>query len=114
MRLSCIARAFAAVSLSVATSAFAFGALTIAHVTQVRVDANGTGIIFFDQPLVGVATCANAYYNNALAYNATTGKGALALALSAKATGSPIEVYGTGSCGVYPNTVEDFSYGVVK
>ena len=116
MSASILVRVLAALAVTAAAPAFAAAGLSSAHVVAVRVDANGTGMIFFDQPLAGtpVACGQNSGYNNALAFNATTGKGALAMALSAKATGSPIEVYGTGVCGIYGNYVEDFSYGVVK
>jgi hypothetical protein len=113
MRTYYIARACAALSLTFATSTFAGAALSSAHVLAVRVDANGSGVIFFDQPFVGTpSSCAAPGYQSALAFNATTGKAALALALSAKATGSPVEVYGTGACGVY-GVIEDYSYGVL-
>jgi hypothetical protein len=113
MSVSFVARAIAALSITFATTSFAGAALSSAHVLAVRVDATGSGIIFFDQSFVGTpATCAQPGYQSALAFNATTGKSALAMALTAKATGSAVEVYGTGACGVY-GVVEDYSYGVL-
>jgi len=116
MNVSCLSRALAALSMIVAAPSFAGAALSVAHVVAVRVDANGMGMIIFDQPLAGTpAACGQSSgYNNALAFNATTGKSALALALSAKATGSAVEVYGTGACGTYGAWVEDYSYGVIR
>ncbi len=89
----------------------------VAHpvVVQVRVDSSGNGIVFFDQLIGGApATCATPAYNNAFAFNANTagGKAILALALLAKASGTPLfQVYGSGSCSVYSGTVEDWSWG---
>ncbi len=96
------------------TQAFAYGVVSNVHVIQVRVDGDGRGMLVFDQPLSGaVAACGqDSSYKNAMAFNATTGKGLLALGLSAKATGTTIDVYGTGSCGVYGDYVEDIGYAV--
>lgn len=85
-----------------------------AHVIQVRVDADGRGMIFFDQPLGTPSACGqDSSYKNALAFSATSGKAALAMALSAKATGATVGAYGTGACGVYGDYVEDFAYGMM-
>ena len=103
--------------ISLMTDVVAFGSVTNAHVTQVRVEASGRGIVFFDQNLAAyggsVAACGqdNAY-KNAMAFNSSTGKGLLALALSAKATGTTMDAYGTGACDVYGDYVEDFSYAI--
>lgn len=115
MHASILVRALAALSVTFATTSFAAAALGSAHVLAVRVDGDGRGIVFFDQPLAGspVACGQVSSYKNALAFSATTGKGALAMALSAKATGSLVDVYGTGVCNVYGNWVEDLDYGVV-
>jgi hypothetical protein len=38
----------------------------------------------------------------------------MALALTAKAAESIVTVYGTGTCNVYGNWVEDWSYGTAQ
>ncbi len=90
----------------------AIGSLGPAKVIQVRVDSNGTGMVIFDQPLVGTPpACVISSYANALAFSGTAGKSVLALALVAKATGTPLAVvYGTGTCSTY-GVAEDWNYG---
>lgn len=90
----------AVISVGLVGQAFAVGSVSNAHVTQVRVDADGRGIVFFDQNLSGaVSACGqdNAF-KNAMAFNPTTGKGLLAVALAAKATGTTVDAYGSGAC----------------
>ena len=85
-----------------------------AHVTNVRVDQSGKGIVYFDQNLVGSPACTVAGYENGLAFDASTpgGKAILARALAAKATGDLIKVIGTGTCTIYGGTwAEDWLYG---
>jgi hypothetical protein len=89
-------------------SASAIGAVT-AKVTQVRVDGNGAGMIYFDQPLSGSPGCVTSAFTTALAFSATTGKQILALALWAKSMNISLTVYGNGACGTY-GVVEDFGY----
>ena len=48
-----------------------------------------------------------------LPLEATGGKATAAMALMAKATASPITVYGTGACSVRGAYLEDWSYGVI-
>jgi hypothetical protein len=106
--------AVAILGLALTSQAFAIGSVTGAHVTQVRVDADGRGMVFFDQNLAGaMAACGqDSAYKNAMAFNPSTGKGLLAVALAAKAAGTTIDAYGSGACGVYGDYVEDFSYAV--
>ena len=105
---------FAGFLLLAGTGAFAAGAAENVHVIQVRVDANGSGMVFFDKPIAGApAACGqDSSYKNALAFNGTQGKGVLAVALAAKTTGATVFAYGTGVCGVYGDYVEDWAYGV--
>ncbi len=104
----------AVLSLGLAGEAIAVGSVSNAHVTQVRVEADGRGIVFFDQNLAGAgAACGqDNVYKNAMAFNMTTGKALLAVALVAKSAGTTIDAYGSGACGVYGDYVEDFSYAV--
>jgi hypothetical protein len=115
--ISMLIRISVALSGLFAASSFAAAALPAsAHVVQIRVDSNGQGMIFFDQTFVGTpAACGqDSVYKSALAFNATTGKAALAMALAAKATGATVAAYGTGACSVYGDFVEDFAYGVIQ
>jgi hypothetical protein len=92
----------------------AAGSVT-ARVTHVRVDRDGLGMILFDQNVVGTpASCRVSAYVTALAFNSNTagGKALLAAALTAKAMGEPVIAYGTGTCTVYGNWVEDVDYAV--
>ena len=85
-------------------------------VVAVRVDQTGNGMVMFDQPIGGTPpSCAISAYNNALAFNTNTagGKAILALALSAKATGSVISAYGLGTCSIF-GVAEDWDYGVAQ
>lgn len=88
------------------------------RVTGVRIDSNGLGMVIFDQPLSGSRpACIVSAYANALAFDSNTaaGKGIMALALAAKATGDTVGVYGAGACSIYGGSyVEDWSYGVVQ
>lgn len=103
-------RLFAALLLAVSwQSASAIGAVT-GKVTQIRVDGNGAGMIYFDQPLSGSPACVTAAFTTALAFSATTGKQILALALWAKSMDISLTVYGNGACGTYGGFVEDFGY----
>lgn len=94
--------------------AFSYGALSNAKVTQIRIDQDGKGMVIFDQPIGNTPpNCVIAPYANAMAFNATTagGKAIMAMALTAKTTGTNIVVYGTEACGHYGGYVEDWSYG---
>jgi hypothetical protein len=100
------------------SQALAAGSVGSAKVVQVRIDQDGRGMVVFDQTIGGTpATCVNPAYTNALAFNATTGggKGILAMALTAKTSGSLITAYGTGTCTIYGGAhVEDWTYGVMQ
>jgi hypothetical protein len=84
-------------------------------VTYIRVDADGKGIIYFDQP-VGSSppACVISAYVNALAFNSGAGgKSVLATALAAKAQDRPMNVYGSGGCGNYGAYVEDVDIAMI-
>ena len=103
-------------ALLLASQAHAIGSVT-AHVVQVRVDASGTGMVFFDQPVVGSPSACgqDSAYKSAFAFGATpAGKNILAFALFAKATNATVTVYGSGACTVYGDYVEDWSYGQLQ
>jgi len=70
-------------------------------------------MVIFDQPVGGSPPgCVIPAYNNALAFSGTAGKQIMALALLAKASGTPLSVvYGTGTCNSYGSYVEDWAYG---
>jgi hypothetical protein len=103
-------------ALLLTNQALAAGSVINAKVTDVRIDADGKGMVIFDQ-LLGATppSCAIPYYANALAFNASTagGRAIMALALTAKATGAKTIVYGSGACGHYGAYVEDWSTGQI-
>ena len=104
----------AIVGIFLSGAALAAGSISNALVLGVRVDREGKGLVIFDRPVGGVPpSCVIAYYANALAFNANEvgGKAILALALSAKASGDPMTVHGTGTCITYGHSVEDWSTG---
>lgn len=106
----------AMVTWATTLAAMANGSLAGARVLLVRVDKQGQGIVVFDQNVSGTPPpCVSSSYANAMSFDANTsgGKAILAMALSAKASGSVVEAYGTGACSVYGNYVEDMNYGVV-
>lgn len=110
------ALAFAFVLLTT-NQALAAGSVINAKVTEVRIDADGKGMVFFDQPLGATpASCFIPYYANALAFNTSTagGKAILATVLTAKATGGKMIVHGSGACGHYGAYVEDWSVGQIQ
>jgi hypothetical protein len=105
---------FASISLIVtAVEAQAVGYVVNAKVVQVRIDADGRGMVIFDQPVVGSPPgCVIPFYSNALAFGGPGGKSVMALALLAKATNIPLAVaYGQGTCNTYGSYVEDWSSG---
>lgn len=78
-------------------------------VEYVRVDKNGLGLVSFMLPNGGQpATCGQSY-SSGLAFDAreSGGKAMLATALAAKAAGSIVIAYGTGSCDLYSGSIED-------
>lgn len=96
---------------------YAAGVIANAKVTEVRIDSNGWGMVFFDVLVAGTPpSCVHPAYKNALAFDANTagGKAIMAVALSAKAAGSIVHVYGLGTCNIFGGHVEDWSYGVSK
>jgi hypothetical protein len=99
--------------VAISGEANAIGYVTNAYVVYVRVDADGKGMVVFNQSIVGTPPgCAIPYYSNSLAFSGPGGKSIMALALLAKATNTPLAaVYGTGMCNVYGSAVEDWAYG---
>lgn len=101
----------------ISSQVHAAGQVGGAKVIQVRIDQDGKGMVVFDQQVGGTpATCVHSAYTNALSFNAATGggKAIMAMALTAKATGVAVTVYGNGTCGIYGGAhVEDWSYGVM-
>lgn len=86
-------------------------------VDYVRVDKTGKGFVRFTEELVqnnseGLPTCPTGYkYNLAFDTGTDGGKSIFAMLLSAKATGKPVHAVGTGSCNIYPATMEDMNNG---
>ena len=104
-----------AIAFVMAGQAFALPYFQDVTITNIRIDADGRGIVFFDKPIQGdSAACGqSSSYKNAFAFNAAQpgGKAVFAYALTMKATNTKIGiVYGTGACNVYGNWVEDWSY----
>jgi hypothetical protein len=96
----------------------AAGSIGGAKIIQVRIDQDGKGMVVFDQPIGGTpASCVHPAYRNALSFDANTGggRGVMAMALAAKASGAAVSAYGNGTCGIYGGAhVEDWSYGVIQ
>lgn len=62
-------------------------------VIQIRVDRDGTGRVFFEQPVVSSPPgCVHPAYTSALAFdvNLSGGKAIMAVALNAKSTGATV------------------------
>ncbi|WKD48410.1 hypothetical protein [Microbulbifer spongiae] len=97
-----------------AANAYSAGSVT-GKVERVRVDGNGTAMVIFDKPLGGEpAGCSNKFYGNALAVDARTdgGKAVLSMVIAAKLSGSTVQAYGLGTCGIYGgSTVETWNHG---
>lgn len=97
--------------------AFAIGNVT-GKITQIRVDADGRAMIFFDKPIQGsVPSCVHPAYTSVLAVDASTdgGKAVLSMALTAKTSDRLVTAYGLGQCSVYgPSNAEDWNYGIIK
>ena len=93
------------------------GGVLAGKVITVRVDEDGRGVVTFDTAATGTPpACVSAPYRASLAFNVADpgGKGVLALALSAKALGTPVVAYGSGGCNVYAAVMEDWTYGVAN
>ena len=102
-------------------NAAAYGYISGAKVVQVRIDQGGQGMITFDKAIGGGngttrPGCVNAAYINMFSFNTNTaaGRAIMAMALAAKATGSPVEAVGLNACTIYSNIVEDISYGIIQ
>lgn len=108
----CRSSIFAMLLLACSFEASAVGSAANVRVLNVRVDNDGKGMVVFDKPITGTPPdCVTPGYASALAFSGTNGKSIMALALTAKATGTPLDVvYGTGTCGTY-GVVEDWRYG---
>jgi hypothetical protein len=106
----------AALSAFVCSVACAAGAVDSAKVVQVRIDQDGKGMVIFDRPMAGTPPgCVVSVYANALAFgNTPSGRAVMALALTAKTTGSTVTAYGLGTCAVYGSYAEDWNYGVAQ
>jgi hypothetical protein len=79
------------------------------------VDFNGFCLVKFSQPIAGTPpSCVVPSYASALAFDTNTagGRSLRAVLLSAKASGSTLDVGGKGTCGVYPGQIEDLYYAV--
>lgn len=89
----------------------------LGKVAAVRVDKDGRGMVIFDRNLsASPASCVSSTYANALAFNSATaaGRAILAMALSAKLSGTNVTAYGTGTCAIYNGSyVEDMDYGIM-
>ena len=112
MKKSLIAGILALATTNVATAA---GSFWNARVDHIRIDQNGWGMVYFDADALGTRpSCVASDNARAFAFdtNAPGGRAILAVAESAKAQGTIMVVLGTGSCGVYSNYVEDWSYGL--
>jgi hypothetical protein len=93
----------------------ASGQINNAKVSYIRIDSDGRGIIFFDQPIGNTPpACVISAYASALSFNSSgAGKGVLAVALAAKAQDRPMTVYGNGTCSTYGNYVEDVDVAMI-
>ena len=109
---------FGFVSLILSIQLNAAGSVGNVKVVKIRVDLNGKAMIHFDSPIGGTpASCVHPAYQDAFGIDASTagGKAVLSMALTAKATGAPVTVYGMGVCGIYGGTyIETWSYGVMQ
>jgi hypothetical protein len=91
------------------------GALNGTTIVTVIVDFNGLGIVTFSQPIVGSPpSCVIPAYAAAMAFDTNTqgGRTMLAVLMSAKASGSTVDVGGRGACTVYPGQLEDLYFAI--
>jgi hypothetical protein len=101
----------------ISTQVNALGQIVNGEVEHVRVDKSGKGYVKFKTNLIGTpATCTQSTYAAVLAFdtNEAGGRSIYALALAAQASGAKITAKGTGLCGVYENTMEDWSFGYIN
>jgi hypothetical protein len=111
------AYALALISIAVLFPVFAQanGALNGTTIVTVIVDFNGLGIVTFSQPIVGSPpSCVIPAYASAMAFDTNTqgGRTLLAVLLSAKGSGSTVDVGGRGACNVYPGQLEDLYFAI--
>jgi len=114
---ACTAIAFGACAFGLLTqAAFAAGGASGVQVISVRVDSDGRGVITFSAFGGTPPSCVISAYAASLAIDTNTagGKSALATALSAKAGGYLVWVYGLGTCSLYGSYVEDLNYMVAQ
>lgn len=93
----------------------ASGALNGTTIVTIIVDFNGLGIVTFSQPIVGSPpSCVIPAYASAMAFDTNTqgGRTLLAVLMSAKSSGSTVDVGGRGTCTVYPGQLEDMYWTI--
>ena len=79
-------------------------------VTEVIAESNGTNTAYFvyvSGPPSGVAACGtvtSSQYRFALDPTTDVGKAMIANALTAFTTGASVDIYGLGTCGLWPDT----------
>ncbi|WP_299003905.1 hypothetical protein [uncultured Shewanella sp.] len=100
-------------------SAYAAGTvskITNGKINNVRVDANGKGIIRFNKDILNIANCTEEFYHSAFSFDVNTpgGQAIYSMALTAKAADKPIMAYGTGNCSEYTNTVESINMLIIQ
>ena len=87
------------------------------EVLDIRVDKSGKGLIAFVSNLTNQPACGSGstWSRQRLSVDSTTpgGRAALALALTAEATGQKVQATGTGTCDDYA-TVESWNYGYLR
>ncbi|HEX7893850.1 MAG TPA: hypothetical protein VF447_06645, partial [Terriglobales bacterium] len=88
--------------LAAASSAWAGGTASNAHVTAVDVRVDGYFLVSFDVPNPAPAPCATSSSVRLTAdANTAGGKALLGIALASKSIGSPVAVEGKGTCDQY-------------
>src|SRR5438876_8918493 len=100
-------------TVGLAPSANAAGTVT-GLVVNIRVDADGRGMVQFDTTVSSQASCGTALANS-FGFDTKTagGKAVLTLLTSAKLSGKKVQATGSGLCTVYSNA-EDYSSGVLQ
>ncbi|WP_434339161.1 hypothetical protein [Motilimonas cestriensis] len=83
-----------------------------ARIIDVRVDRSGKGLVRFDRELESPADCINQHLSHlSFDLNTFSGQNLLNLALSAQASKSKVQAWGTNTCEEWPSTVESWSHG---
>lgn len=101
------------VCLMFASSAAFAGRSVDAKIISVRVDSSGVGMVrFATKPTGTPPDCMYETYADYFSFNTSTngGKALLSAALAAKATGSVVSAYGSGTCVNYNGVAEDLAY----